>query len=342
MKKIFKIAVVACALFLLVACKSDTSHIAPPGLLVFNSPESVDMWLVYDWIDVAAFTHSLTEDELSAVFPTFDSPSAARALYRRDGFLIGVEGQVADSRVQIAAGGSSLPTDMFQFGDTFAPHVSDVYGTPVTAIMIAPVRDDWIAIQWMNFRAEFMLGDIAYRIHFQDYKDVGQVRMTELVTQLILGGAEGLAVLENPVIPELRSDELTFDEALLDPDFGSYAPSNTPDRFTPSFALRYISQYGNALHLMFDADDYGHIIWRISTVADEPQPRLPARQIFQAEDFTLDVLQANANWIDLGKLEIPPYWTYMFQVQFNDIFIYVSAIDVLPEELWAMFADLIQ
>jgi len=325
-------------------------------VLYFNTPDSFGGGPGYDWAEVAMLTHSLTETERHEVFPTIDLISEAWAFYRRinsDGTgsdLIGVQAVMpsfgdawSSNSIEIATEGNRLLPDIIDFPSGFVPRTSDIYGVSVVAAMFAPMREDWIEMQWMTFRAEFMLGNETYRIIFYDYKDIGQARMAELVTQLILGDTDRLTILDNPFFSVQRETVLrSIEEARQHPDFGTYVPIYIPDRFR---IYGYRESYGGE-------DDTFWLQWR--TAANVGFERIwwnvwkveepywwETVTVILAGELTLDMIRANAHQGDFSMADGSfPYEFRDFFVRLDNIIIDFSARGVSPEEVWAMFADL--
>jgi hypothetical protein len=220
--------------------------------LVFNSPTPVHRAEV-SLVSHYDFYYELTDEQLNAVFPPLNINLDAQALYTDDGFLVEISAYTpyADNdphRLRIRVGVEKLGSEwsVFWFGENYEPTISDVHGISVTAYMI----DDWD--DWNDFQAEFMLGNLAYRIRFNDYTEAGQARMTEIVNRIILGEPADLSSFANPVIPEQFSYELTLDEARLDPIFGGYVPSVLPAGFINPWVYRSKRQYENGLYMRWE------------------------------------------------------------------------------------------
>jgi len=217
------------------------------GVLIFNTPEPEYMQNISP-VWYGAFSHDLTEEEWRTVFPYLDLPLEATVYYKEDGTIVELWAWMPFSagQLQIRFWLDGFSYDLFQYGfaEDFSPVISDIHGVPVTAYMIA----GWDS--QASFRGEFMLGGFVFRVLFSDTEEAGQARMTEIVNQLILGGLDGLAILEDPEIPELRSEALSLEEARLDPDFGSYVPINVPaDFYLDGWPHRSIDQHENILRM---------------------------------------------------------------------------------------------
>ena len=172
-------------------------------------------------------------------------------------------------------------------------------------------------------------------------------------------------------IPSHRSkldEQLTLDEAYLDPDFGALLPKNVPSRFGFESARRFINQDIDSLFVYwYTGPDY--IDWRVSKTTDydtrrivspgEPEKyemsRYPipwadsvpdelreyvSNPVFLAEDLTLEIVQARAYWVDNDHGDTPG-WRMRFSVLSGDVVVEADVKGASPEEVWEMFAGLI-
>ena len=318
------------------------------------------------------FAHRLTVEQMHAVFPGIEPGLTAYALYMADGSLI--EAQIdtmednARRRLQIRAAEGQIGHSML-FMHEDEPIVSYVYGVEVTATIFG--SEDFALLT-----ADFMLDNIAYHVSIHDSIESGTARLTEIVNQLILGGAADLSVLADPVIPELRNDMLTLEEAQRDPDFGVFLPAYVPDRFSFDMANRWIDQQSNNLFTtwMNSENRYSneYIRWIVSKEAWYHAERFVSagdthkfdRSLFQppyadtvpeefwqihwnpiflAEEFTFEVLQMRALWDDREDRRLgdtTPTWLINFGVLYGDVVVDVSTRGMTPEEVWEMLLPL--
>ena len=254
-------------MFLFIACSNNVQAEAPEHLdssamayplypLFFNTPELFAPARVSP-VPNSDFHHPLSQEQLDAVFPLLNLPLRAQAYYRADGTLVEISACILFSdadvhpynrEIEIGIGGRPIFFHKYIFHDDVILESSYVHGIPVTTLMI-----DWEGTDRFSFQATFILDDNEYRISFQKYdKESGQLQMTEIVNSLILGGTEVFDILLDPIIPELRSDFLSLDEARLDPDFAKFVPDNVPDGYIFEFAHRSIRQHLNENSLFLD------------------------------------------------------------------------------------------
>jgi len=321
------------------------------------------------------FDYDLTDEQLGAVFPNLGLTLSVAAHYRSNGdlwFVAASEYEWDGSRrnytwTTIHLGNEdTLPetTTLFH-GDDPIISASDVHGVSVTAFVYG-MDDEY-------FRADFVLGGVAYRVETSDILAViagtersGMERLTSLVNEIILGGPADLSTLEDPIIPELRNDRLTLAEARLDADFGMFLPQHVPSGFTFETALRLVNTRDNSLFVHWSRG-LDVISWRVGTPLESDLwnivsandrekfdvslysipwfDSVPAEfryyfqsPVFLADEFTLDVIIARTMLGGSGRSGAAPRpETTQFGVLFGDVLVEVSMTGVSPEEVWEMF-----
>ena len=306
---------------------------------------------------VSFFHDVVTGEQMGAVFPGLNLPLTVRALYLDDGSLIEVSAFEPESGVTIRlAEGSLVHTMLFYFDEP--PQVSYVHGVPVTAAMSG---DDDFAF----YMADFMLGNIDYRVEMSGARADAD-RIVEIVNQLILGGPADLSVLADPVIPELRNEELTLAQAQDDPDFGAFLPVSVPSDFLFDHAWRVINQDFNGLfafwhigHASMDAIRWQvskpteHDLARIVSVDDRekfdlslyPIPWMDSvpqelmdfvtNPVFLSDELTLEAVQARV-LLD-GRRDGAQM---NFSVLYDDVIINLDVSGMTPEQVWEMLSQL--
>jgi len=206
-------------------------------------------------------------------------PLTARVYYL-DGNLLGInattrydpdepEAFLPNFRIRIEPGRTE---DCMILAGQSETTVSEMYGVAVTERRSHFEQEGTpyggIPASIVTFMAEFILDDYLYFVSLRsvrppDYdwdKDLMQTRMTDMVTQLIQGGTAGISVLLDPDLPELRSEEISLEEARLDPDFGAFAPRNIPSELKFVFAHRWVGQHQDYLHLEWETPlDYDNL-----------------------------------------------------------------------------------
>ena len=319
-----------------------------------------------------AFFHELTDRQMQAVFPNLGPGFSAQALYMPDGSLIEVDAHAIDDndrhwlRIRVAED-AIVHTVLFMQEDE--PLVSYVHGVEVTAAVFGADEFGFMTV-------DFMLDNIAYHVTIHGITEAGKTLITEVVNQLILGGPADLSVLADPVIPELRNEMLTLEEARRDPDFGGFLPANIPDRLGFDMANRWIDQHSNNLFTAWlttdDSFSNEYVRWIVSkeawyhadrfvsaddthkfdrslfqppyaeTVPDEFW-QIHMNPIFRAEEFTFEVLQMRALWDDRQDRRLgdtTPTWQINFGVLYGDIVVDVSTRGLTPKEVWEMLQPL--
>jgi len=344
---------------------SDDSRYVDVSLntLFFNAVESSTTEAIGD--RHVGVMHSLTDEQVKAVLHMLELPPiySARAYYCHTGELI--EMSVSwDSYPEynrwliIRLGVDSPLYDAVLYSNAPVPVMSDVHGIAVAAT----ITDSWwIDEDLMDFSANFRMNDISYRIAFTDENELGQMRMTELVNNLILAGSLDMSVLDI-VVPGFQADWISYEAAQQDPEFGEFLPVNIPERFFFFMARRDKNVQENHLTVdwraeldwMVSEDEFS---WRISmpseaegrvVSAEEELTPLPeywrhissaGGPVFLAEDLTIDNIRELAVVIDHGE-EHTSLWIGL-GVLLDDVVIDIRAVNLSPEDIWMMIADLL-
>lgn len=319
------------------------------------------------------FWYELTHEQLGLVFPDLPLSVTAAAHYRGDGSLFNITAYEASddgsaarfnelytlTEIQIAP--DEIVEDVIY---EYEAQTSDVYGVPVVAGVFYGNENDGTAL----YIASFKLDGTSYyiKLHDSDKGESGFNRLTEIVNSLIKGGAADLSVLNNPVIPELRDEQLTLDEAHADSDFGAYLPEIVPNNFKFESARRFINQEINGLFVNWIVG-YKYIEWRISIPTDYDREHIVSvkdrekydmslytiplvdsvpeelreyvdNPVFLADELTLDVVRARAyQFDDKGDTSDP---RMNFSVIYGDLLISVSIKGVSADEVWNMLSGL--
>ena len=322
------------------------------------------------------FWYDLTGEQLNAVFPNIPLALTATAHYRGDGSLYNVVAyELSDVGERafyneyynatiievIGAGGGSMEDCIYEY----EPEISSVMGVSVTAGVFDYKKNDGIALYIASFEMDGIIYNI--KLHDNDIGNTGLNRLTAIVNDIIYYGAADLSVLSDPVIPELRDERLTLNEARNDPDFGVYLPKSVPSRFAFESAHRFINQDTNSLFVYWYVGlDY--IDWRISKTIDYDIERVVSlgerekydmalysiplaesvprelreyvdNPVFLAEELTLDAVKARAFWIDNDRGDTPG-WHMRFSVLYGDIVVEVNIKGATPEQVWEMLAGI--
>jgi len=333
MKKNVKLALILVSSFILTACSGEIqSEVAQteiretsqteityqptevayqPSTLFFNTLEATDS-LRISWDPPNDFFLPITDEQLNEIFPFLELANAewvrGQAEYQRDGTLVEIWLDMSlpsESiyRFEIRVGFGKPPMSLYKYGpfDDEIFEYSNKHGILVRAIMI---DDDWLGDS-RSFDATFVIDDVYYRIFFRDEEERGKNRMNEVVNALILTGTEGFVVLENPDIPYMRSEFISFENALIDPDFGAFVPTVIPDELTFHWGNRTIQEHldENSLSLTWEVyydEQYLYDIytqWVSQRTADTP--------VFPFEDvlWGIDELRWGISKVREGDLE---------------------------------------
>jgi hypothetical protein len=249
-----------------------------------------------------------------------------------------------------------------------------VHGVEVTAFVHVSQWDD------VFLRADFALehahlDTVFYRVTLSGYGlEEGKERMTEIINWLVVSGPPDLSILADPVIPELRNERPTLDEARQDPDFGAFLPVNIPERFEFSSASRLLDTRANYLLVHFSHDvpwQFSHSIrWMIATptarhlqnivsandrhkfdVSLYPTPWMDSvpreyrnyfhDPVFLASEISLDTIQARTRWVDTEWGNAAEWQTNQFSVLFENVVVEISANGLSAEQIWEMLREII-
>jgi hypothetical protein len=252
------------------------------------------------------FDYDLTEGQIQTLYP---SATHAIVFYTADGMLeyIVLSETVTNDilgfkSTEIKISDKEIPTTML-FDVNDEPVVSYVQSVPVTVISYSPGWDNTFV------RADFMLQGIYYRVSVDafgfDYEKV-QESLTETVNWLIVNGAADLTVFADPVIPKLRNESLTLQQAQQDIHFGAYLPAHIPEGLRFESARRVLTTRDDSLFAMWHSPPPGlnSISW---TVAKPVQ-----------DDFNRLVSAADRHKYDTALYSIP--WFSSVPHQYNEYF----------------------
>lgn len=313
------------------------------------------------------FWQELTDKETKAVFPALENTHTIKAtanfqsdengatLFNIDANAKSVSG--LETYIQIAPGETVLDY-VFVFDSKMKS--TDVFGTAVTAGYFE-TNPNSKGLRNVIYFASFKLSDVAYYVELggaDAEKEALKNEISELIGILIEGGVADIDVF-HPVVPELREDRLSLEEARADIDFGAYLPITLPNGFAFEDALRQINQEHNAL-LVNWTKGMGYIDWRISVLDDNDKTRITSvtdtknydlslypipransvpnelreivdNPIFLIDELTLDVVQARTyeaadSGDELGQ-------SMRFGVFYGDILVEINVKDVSSDVL---------
>ena len=175
------------------------------------------------------------------------------------------------------------------------------------------------------------------------------------------------SVIQVDEIPEYRDEQMNYEDALNDPDFGSYFLTQIPKGFQPESIRRYKDYASDYLYGLW-CRGYDEFCWRVSriteadrnritVVADKvnydlslyPIPRAESvpeelweivnDPIFLAEELTMEAVMARAYQIqDAGDTD---GWRIHFSVLYGDVLVEVRTKGVEPEWLYDQLISLI-
>lgn len=225
------------------------------------------------------FWQELTDEEIKAIFPRLTETHAvtATANFQSDesrASLFNIDAQAVSSAglktyIQLAPGEVVL-----DYGVDAETKTSDVFGTAVTAGYFE-TKPNSKGLRNVTYFATFKLSEVAYYVEIggtEAEKKVVKNEISEIIGLLIEGGTTDLDLF-HPVVPELRNDSLSLDEARADADFGPYIPETLPKGFGFEHANRFINQERNTLFVNW-TKGMSYISWNVSLLKDNDKTRI--------------------------------------------------------------------
>lgn len=236
------------------------------------------------------FWRELTEDELKTVFPRLIEMHSitATANFQSDesrASLFNIDAQALSSagfKIYIQLAPSEVVLD---YGFDVETKASDVFGTAVTAGCFE-TKPNSKGLRNVICFATFKLSDVAYYVELggrEAEKEVVKKEISEIIGLMIEGGAADLDLF-HPIVPKLRNDSLSLDEARADADFGSYIPETLPKGFVFENANRFINQERNTLFVNWTRG-MNYISWQASLLKDNDKTRIT--NIADTENYDL-------------------------------------------------------
>jgi hypothetical protein len=312
------------------------------------------------------FWQELTDEELKAIFPrliethivtataNFQSDESRASLFNIDAQAVSSAG--LKTYIQLAPGEVVL-----DYGFDAETKASDVFGTAVTAGYFE-TKPNSKGLRNVIYFATFKLSDVAYYVELagtEAEKEVVKNEISEIIGLLIEGGTIDLDLF-HPVVPELRNDSLSLDEARADADFGPYIPETLPKGFGFENANRFINQERNTLFVNW-TKGMSSISWQVSLLKDNDKTRITSvtdtknydlalypipradsvpdelreivgNPIFLIDELTLDTVRARSYQVsDSGDEQGP---RMQFSVLYQDVLVELSVKGVSPEVMF--------
>lgn len=318
------------------------------------------------------FWQELTPNEIRAVFPILKNQHniKATANFQSDGngaTLFSIDAHAisaAELETYIQLAPDEVVLDYVFDSETKS---SDVLGTAVTAGYFEAAPNSK-GLKNIIYFATFKLSDVAYYVELsgaEAKKEVVKNEISEIIGLLIEGGTADLDVL-HPVVPELREDRLSLDEARADIDFGAYLPTKIPVGFEFEDAQRFINQEQNVLFVNW-TKGMGYINWRVSPLDDDDKTRITSvddnknydlalypipradsvpdelreivdNPIFLIDDLTLDTVRARSYEVsDSGDEQGS---RMRFSVLYGDILVELNVKGATPEAMFEILQQI--
>ena len=314
------------------------------------------------------FWQELTEEELKTVFPSliethnitatanFQSGESGASLFNIDAQAISSGG--FKTYIQLAPGEVVL-----DYGFGVESKASDVFGITVMAGYFE-TKPNSKGLKNIIYFATFKLSDVAYYVELggaEKEKEVVKNEISEIIGLLIKGGTADIGVFQ-PVVPELRNDSLSLDEARADADFGRYIPETLPEGFGFENANRFINQERNTLFVNW-TKGRSYISWQVSMLKDNDKTRITSvtdtknydlalypipradsvpnelreivnNPIFLIDELTLDTVRARSYEGDEKGPQME------FSVLYQDVLVDLSVKGVSPEVMFEILQQI--
>lgn len=312
------------------------------------------------------FTIELNEEQKNAVFPGINPLGALQATAAYDkngqpvriyaGFISGENAffqQGMEANIRIYPGAQSPVIDYIF---DIEPCPSYINGNEVIAGQYKNEYEDETV-----YFASYASDDAAYYIEMRGGK-AEKAALPAIIERLMSGKAD-MCCLENPVIPELRSDELNEQQAYSEADFGRYLPDISVNGLKFESGRRYIDQNENYLRVLWsqwETQGYDELFITFSTIDDSdrnrivsvdsielydlsfyPIPRAESvpdelwdvinAPIFKAEEITLDAVTARTEYFEEPGDEGA---RASFSVLYGDILMDISSKGLSAQEIY--------
>jgi len=195
-------------------------------------------------------------------------------------------------------------------------------------------------------------------------------REQSIVTIMRVLGLVSAGLFADPVTLAFDYEELTLEEARLDPDFGAFMPVNVPNDLTFENGWRTSDESDNSIRLIWGQRNPA-LFWMVGEPREDELERIvPAAErhkfdvslystpwfesvpdeireyfhdpVFLADEMSLEVVQARARWDEGRRGESASWVIENFTVLYGDVIIRINARGVSPEQIWEMIAEIIK
>jgi len=314
----------------MTGCGESYSEVGIPAVERAAQVENEEMMVLCDrW--VGDFHHQLTDEQIEAIFSNVEWEINAIASYYQNGELVELEAtfQPPNSYRELTV--RVAERELYPwcgFLESVEPIILDIQG---------------VEVLFHPGYARFILDGVDYimRLHRESFENGQLSEMEEaLINQIISGAPADLSILADPEIPEIWTAELTFEEALNDPEFGRYLPQVVPTGFDFESAWRSVNQFDNNLGVSWRYDDLIGIWWMaVNTEHWDMDFMWRYNQPFLPEELTFEVIEQLAryiDWEDIGTKADGSAWLIYFNIYHNEILVQVHMTGVTPYEAWEM------
>lgn len=256
-------------------------HTDKTGLIFYKASEIQDK---NQFIE-GHFWQDLSEAEIQAVLP--DLPiynSVATAHFQGDGTVVRIDVQAETKsgiHVYIQLAPAELNLD-YMFEST--PEASIINGVSVNA---GYYEGELVNLYFANFQTDGGSYYIELQVKPSEGKEIENAKeiLEELVYRIIKEERANFSVLQ-PVIPELREEQLSLQQAYADIDFGTFLPDEVPNGFAFDSSIRFVNQEQNYLSAAW-YHGYREIRWRVMKFLKSDVARMTSVAETQNYDLAL-------------------------------------------------------
>lgn len=238
--------------------------------------------------------------------------------------------------------------------------------TDVNGVSVLAGRYKYLNRPEQTYLARFRIADTFYLVKMAGTEE-HEKHFSELVNAVTLSNQPDFSAI-TPIVPELKDERLTLDEAFSDETFGSFVPKIIPSQFSFESAHRFINQDYNYLSVLW-CENLNHIGFQIGYITDYerknitlvkdtanydlslyPIPRgetvpeelwdIVEHPVFAADELSADVISKRVTeHIEDGEATKKISFSILTE---NNIVISVDTSGIEPEELYNMIVDILK
>jgi hypothetical protein len=355
------------------------------GKTTFMRPFSSDV--------MNGFEMSLTEEQIKQIVPGLSLTLGGSGQYQMDGSLyrLALIETEKPARTDLPAYHGEYyyrtAIEISPLGDVRSDSVLEGNGSKVTnmnGIEVSSFKFIGNDKNIVYYQSDFKIVGIGYRVSIYDSAnkinqgdEKGAVRLTEIVSGIINSRSADLSDVLTADYPDLRSDELTLEQAYEESDFGAYIPNGIPNEFEFSTSYRVNKPNQNDLSVhwatgckyieitagdaalngdLYDDEVYGYSgtlvhanetekydlslypVPRADSVPDELRLVVDS-PVFYADEMTIDVIGKRIYTLgETGENEINVPRAD-FSVLYGDVLVNFMSKGLSAEQIWTMVQE---